>query len=163
MAAAVGAIGHEDRLSVVEHLSELRARLIVSLAALAVAFGICMWQNHALLNFINRPLAHQTQKQVKAGDGPLGATYTVQRDARTVASQLEAVVGALQAPGSGVSPATRAALRHVQPQLDGAVKRLGVAPRGDKPVTLGIGEPFTTTITVTLIFALDPVAADPAV
>jgi sec-independent protein translocase protein TatC len=154
MAAAVGAIGHEDKLSVVEHLSELRGRLIVSLAALAVAFGICMWQNHALLRFINRPLSHQTQKQVKAGDGPLGATYTVQRDALTVAGQLEAVVGALQAPHSGVSPATRAALTHVQPQLDGAVKRLAAAPRGEKPVTLGIGEPFTTTITVTLIFAL---------
>jgi sec-independent protein translocase protein TatC len=154
MAAAVGAVGHEDRLSVVEHLTELRGRLIVSLAALAVAFGICMWQNHALLNFINRPLSHQTQKQVKAGDGPLGATYTVQRDALGVANQLQAVVGALQAPGSGVSPAARAALAHVQPGLDGAVKRLRAAPRGDKPVTLGIGEPFTTTITVTLIFAL---------
>ena len=52
------------------------ARLIISLAALAVAFGLCMWQNHALLSFINKPLAHQTQKQVKAGNGPLGATYT---------------------------------------------------------------------------------------
>jgi sec-independent protein translocase protein TatC len=153
MAAAVGAIGHEDRLSLVEHLSELRGRLIISLAALAVAFGICMWQNHTLLDFINRPLAHQTQKQVQAGDGPLGATYAVHRDALSVAGQLRAVVGALQAPGSGVSPATRGALAHVRPELNGAIKRLEAAPRGDKPVTLGIGEPFTTTITVTLIFA----------
>ena len=27
-----------------------------SLAALGVAFGICFWQNHALLHFVNRPL-----------------------------------------------------------------------------------------------------------
>ena len=27
-------------------------------------------------------------------------------------------------------------------------------PQGDNPVTLGIGEPFTTTITVSLYFAL---------
>jgi sec-independent protein translocase protein TatC len=31
---------------------------------------------------------------------------------------------------------------------------LSAAPQGDRPVTLGIGEPFTTTLTVTLIFAL---------
>jgi sec-independent protein translocase protein TatC len=154
MAAAVGSIGHEDRLSVVGHLHELRGRLIISLAALAVAFGLCMWQNHALLNLINKPLAHQTQKQVKAGDGPLGATYAVQRDARAVARGLQSVVAALQAPRSGVSPAARVALERVRPTLGGAIKRLSAAPKGDKPVTLGIGEPFTTTITVTLIFAL---------
>jgi sec-independent protein translocase protein TatC len=154
MAAAVGSIGHEDRLSVVDHLQELRGRLIISLAALAVAFGLCMWQNHALLNLINKPLAHQTQKQVRAGDGPLGATYTVQRSALTVATQLQAVVSALQAPHSGVAPATKSVLARVKPQLGGAIKRLSAAPKGDKPVTLGIGEPFTTTITVTLIFAL---------
>lgn len=27
-------------------------------------------------------------------------------------------------------------------------------PQGDKPVTLGIGEPFTTTVTISFIFAL---------
>jgi len=36
MATAVGGIGHEDRLSVVDHLEELRSRLIVSLAVVAV-------------------------------------------------------------------------------------------------------------------------------
>ena len=107
MAVAVGSIGHEDRLHLVGHLEELRVRLIVSLAALAIAFGFCMWQNHALLRIINKPLAHQTQKQVRAGHGPLGATYTVQQDARMVATQLQVVVGALERPGSGASAATR--------------------------------------------------------
>jgi sec-independent protein translocase protein TatC len=154
MAVATARIGHEDRLSIVDHLQELRGRLIVSLAALAVAFGLCMWQNHALLHIINKPLSHETQKQVKAGSGPLGATYTVQQSARTVATQLQIVAGALQRPGSGVSPATRAALAGVVPQLHRAVVRLSRAPEGDKPVTLGIGEPFTTTIGIALIFAL---------
>jgi len=153
MAVAAGHIGHEDRLDVVEHLTELRVRLIISLAALAVAFGLCMWQNHTLLNIINKPLAHQTQKQVRAGNGPLGATYTVQQSARTVATQLEVVVGTLQRPGSGASAATRASLAGVTPELHKAITGLSKPPEGDKPVTLGIGEPFTTTIGVALIFA----------
>ncbi len=153
MAVAAARVGHEDRLSIVDHLTELRVRLIISLAALALAFGFCMWQNHALLHIINKPLATQTQKQVKKGNGPLGATYTVQQSARTVATQLQSVTGALERPGSGVSPATRAALAGVSPQLDKAIKGLSKAPEGNKPVTLGIGEPFTTTIGIALIFA----------
>ncbi|HEV2943729.1 MAG TPA: twin-arginine translocase subunit TatC [Solirubrobacteraceae bacterium] len=153
MAVAAGHIGHEDRLDVVEHLTELRVRLIISLAALAVAFGLCMWQNHALLQIINKPLAHETQKQVRAGNGPLGATYTVQQSARTVATQLQVVVGALQRPGSGASQGTRASLAGVTPQLHKAIRGLSKPPEGNKPVTLGIGEPFTTTIGIALIFA----------
>jgi sec-independent protein translocase protein TatC len=153
MAVAAVRVGHEDRLSVVAHLTELRGRLIISLAALAVAFGLCMWQNHALLHVINKPLSTQTQKQVKKGNGPLGATYTVQQNARTVAKQLQAVTGALGRPGSGVSPGTRALLAGVGPQLDKAIEGLSKAPEGNKPVTLGIGEPFTTTVGIALIFA----------
>jgi sec-independent protein translocase protein TatC len=152
--AAVRSIGHEDRVSVVDHLEELRARLIVCLAVIAVAFGFCFWQNHALLNIINAPLAHQTQKQVKAGNGPLGSTYTVQESAHTVATQLQVVVQALERPGSGASAATKAALVHVKPQLSTAIKHLSAAPQGNKPVTLGIGEPFSTTIGISFIFAM---------
>jgi sec-independent protein translocase protein TatC len=154
MAAAVGSIGHEDRLSIVEHLEELRSRLIVCLAVLAAAFGVCMWQNHALLSIINEPLAHETQKQVRAGNGPLGSTYSVQQSARTVATQLQVVVRALERPGSGASAATRASLARVTPQLRGAISHLSAAPQGNRPVTLGIGEPFTTTLGIALIFAL---------
>ena len=153
MAIAAPRIGHEDRLNVVGHLEELRARLIVSLAALAIAFGVCMWQNHALLSIINRPLAHQTEKQVRAGRGPLGATYAVQQGTRTVATQLKLVVGTLERPGSGASASARASLAAVSPRLDQAIAGLSRAPEGDKPVTLGIGEPFSTTIGVALIFA----------
>jgi sec-independent protein translocase protein TatC len=153
VAVAVGSVDYEERLSLVEHLTELRTRLIVSIVALALAFGLCMWQNHALLEVINAPLAHQTQKQVKAGNGPLGATYTVQKNARDVAGQLAIVVAALERPGSGASPATRASLQGVTPHLRGDIARLSAPPSGDKPVTLGIGEPFNTTIGVALMFA----------
>ena len=36
MAPALRPIGHEDRLSIVEHLDELRTRLVISLGALGV-------------------------------------------------------------------------------------------------------------------------------
>ena len=153
MAIAVRGIGHEDRVSVVDHLGELRARLIISLAALAVALGICVWQNHALLHIINVPLARQTQKQVVAGNGPLGATYTVQQGARTVATQLQLVVATLERPSSGTPGQTRAALQGVAPRLRKAITQLSKPPEGNKPVTLGIGEPFATTIGVSLLFA----------
>ncbi len=72
MASAIRTIGHEDRLSLVDHLEELRTRLIVSVAVLAVAFGFCLWQNHALLQIINKPLKTQTKKQVAKGEGTVG-------------------------------------------------------------------------------------------
>jgi sec-independent protein translocase protein TatC len=154
MAIAAGHIDHTARLSTVEHLHELRGRLIVSLAAFAVAFGFSMWQNHALLHIINKPLERQTQKQVRAGNGPLGATYSAEQNTRALAGQLQSVVAALKRPGSGTSPAARTALERVSPQLHRTIDRLSVAPQGDKPVTLGIGEPFTATISIALIFAL---------
>ncbi len=140
------------QLSVVDHLDELRARLLVSLLAVAVAFGICFWQNHQLLKLINAPLAKQTQGQVRAGHGPLGATYSIQLSARDVARQLDTVVGVLETQHA--TPVARAALARVQQSLARDVRRLSAPPQGDRPVTLGIGEPFTTTLTVTLIFAL---------
>jgi sec-independent protein translocase protein TatC len=153
MAVAVDKIRHEDRISVVDHLDELRMRLIVSLAAVAMAFGLCAWQNHLLLHVINGPLARQTQKQARAETGPLGAAYAVQGSTRALASQLQLVVSTLERPGSGASAATRASLGTVTPRIGQVLARLSNAPEGEKPVTLGIGEPFTTTMGIALLFA----------
>src|SRR2546421_701562 len=49
-------VSHEDRLTVVEHLDELRTRIVVSLAAFGVALALCFWQNHQLLHWLNKPL-----------------------------------------------------------------------------------------------------------
>ena len=46
----------DDRLTLVEHLDELRTRIIVSIAVLTVAVGLCFWQNHLLLDIANNPL-----------------------------------------------------------------------------------------------------------
>ena len=48
--------GHDDELTVVDHLDELRTRIIVSAAVLIVAVGLCFWQNDLLLAVANGPL-----------------------------------------------------------------------------------------------------------
>src|ERR1700736_5437246 len=110
MATAIRSIGHEDRLSLVDHLDELRTRLIVSAAALAIAFGICLWQNHALLDIINKPLTTQTQKQVARGQGTVGQAVLAQQAALTISRDTQALLGVLVKPGSGLSPEARAQL-----------------------------------------------------
>ena len=54
--ARVRPVSHDDRLTVVEHLDELRTRLIVSIAAFFVASGICFWQNDLVFDVANAPL-----------------------------------------------------------------------------------------------------------
>jgi sec-independent protein translocase protein TatC len=154
MASAIRTIGHEDQLSLVDHLEELRTRLIVSGAVLAVAFGICLWQNHALLRVINQPLKAETQKQVAKGEGTVGQAVLAQRGVLNVAGTTQALVGVLAKPHSGLPAGTRAELAPLITKLKADVAKIPRNPVGDNPATLGIGEPFTTTITVTLYFAL---------
>ena len=49
-------LNHEDELPVVDHLDELRSRLIVTAAAFLVALGLTTWQSDLVLEFLNAPL-----------------------------------------------------------------------------------------------------------
>ena len=66
-------IGHEDRLSIVEHLDELRSRLIISILAFGVAWALAAWQNHLVLEIVNRPLPPGIEPITL---GPAEAFYT---------------------------------------------------------------------------------------
>jgi sec-independent protein translocase protein TatC len=46
----------DDRLTLVEHLDELRTRVIFCGVFLVIAIGLCFWQNHELLEIANQPL-----------------------------------------------------------------------------------------------------------
>jgi sec-independent protein translocase protein TatC len=48
----------------VEHLGELRARLIISLVSLAIGFGVAYGFHGYLLDWLNRPLPHNLKKPV---------------------------------------------------------------------------------------------------
>jgi sec-independent protein translocase protein TatC len=154
MATAIRTIGHEDRLSLVEHLEELRTRLIVSGVVLAVAFGVCMWQNHALLHLINRPLEREKQGQVEKGQGPVGQTAVAQQAAIKVARDMASIVRILSGPDSRLPASIRAQLKAELVSLRAATAKIPPVPQSEKLTTLGIGEPFTTTLTVVFFFAL---------
>jgi sec-independent protein translocase protein TatC len=69
-------IGPEDRLTLVDHLDELRTRLIVSLLAFGAALGLCLWQNHLILNLLNDPL-HGREPVTFGVAEPFTTTLTV--------------------------------------------------------------------------------------
>jgi sec-independent protein translocase protein TatC len=72
------AVSHEDRLTLVEHLDELRARLIVCAAVFGVAFALCLWQSHLLLDVAAGPLPAANEKLLTFGvTEPLTITLTV--------------------------------------------------------------------------------------
>lgn len=60
MPKRLGPVSHEDELSVVEHLDELRKRIIVVALVFASVLAVTFWQNKRLLEFINRPLPEGT-------------------------------------------------------------------------------------------------------
>jgi sec-independent protein translocase protein TatC len=78
MARRVKAVSHEDRLTLVEHLDELRARLIVCVVVFGVALALCFWQNHLLLEIASGPLPGDHKKLITFGvTEPFTTTLTV--------------------------------------------------------------------------------------
>jgi len=71
-------VSHEDRLTLVEHLDELRTRIVVCLVVFGVALGLCFWQNHLLLEIASGPLPSSHDKLITFGVAePFTITLTV--------------------------------------------------------------------------------------
>ncbi len=155
-------IGHEDRLSLVEHLDELRTRLIISVAVLGMAFAVCYWQNDWLLNTINKPLqstqnlsSTSSHKRSPLEDTAAYGLKTARAQRLTLpvlASQKR--INDLLASKLDLTVAEQAVLAQQDRQLDNALRATreaaASAPRSTRrlPVTLGVTEPFVTTFTV---------------
>jgi sec-independent protein translocase protein TatC len=74
----VRAVSHQDRLTLVEHLDELRSRIVVCLVVFAVALALCFWQNHLLLEIASGPLPSDHEKLLTFGvTEPFTTTVTV--------------------------------------------------------------------------------------
>jgi sec-independent protein translocase protein TatC len=66
-------IAHDDRLSIVEHLDELRTRIVICALAFGAAWAITAWQNDLVLRIVNRPLPSGIEPITL---GPAEAFYT---------------------------------------------------------------------------------------
>jgi Tat protein translocase TatC len=84
--ARLGPVDFEDRLTLVEHLDELRTRIVISVAAFVVAFALCFWQNDRLLDIANHPLpGHLTPITFGVAE-PFTTTVTISAYAALVIS-----------------------------------------------------------------------------
>jgi sec-independent protein translocase protein TatC len=152
MATALRPIKHDDRLSLVEHLDELRTRMIICGVTLAVAFGVCFWQNHVLLHILNVPL-QETTNAVTSG-GRLSQTARQAALQRRALQQLGGAVNTLAEGAQRLPPVQRAAFEAQLRAYNRTVALLPSTIPKRQPVTLGVGEPFTTTLTTAFWFAL---------
>ena len=76
--ARVRAVSHEDRLTIVEHLDELRTRIVVCLVVFGVAVGLCFWQSDLLLEIATAPLPDDHDELLTFGvTEPFTTTLTV--------------------------------------------------------------------------------------
>jgi sec-independent protein translocase protein TatC len=144
-------IGHEDRLSVVDHLDELRGRLILCGIVLVVAFGFCYWQNNLLLKALNRPLPAASKTAANHIGGLTNDTVNEAKDLRGLGSALSAIS---KSGTSTLSPQDQALLLLAGHYANGAAAALPQKTPKNVPITIGVGEPFTTTLTVCFYFAL---------
>jgi sec-independent protein translocase protein TatC len=144
-------IGHEERLSVVDHLDELRNRLFVCAGVLIAVFCICFAFNHPLINILNRALPQQPS----TGLGSQPRQNANQHDAFREIEHAAALLQQGLAASHGVSPTAVQAAGELEA---GARAAVTATPKPKsyrvKPITIGVGESFTTTLIVAGYFAL---------
>jgi sec-independent protein translocase protein TatC len=144
MARKLRPIGHEDRLSVVDHLDELRSRLIVCMIALGIAFALAFWQNAPLIGLLNHSV-------------PLKSVATAQQ--RDQVNERDAVDGAVKyldalATAKDLSASDRLNFAGLARQFGKVADALPRKAEPEKPITIGVAEPFTTTMAIAAYFAL---------
>jgi sec-independent protein translocase protein TatC len=148
--AALRPVGYDDRLSLVEHLDELRTRLIICVAAFVVCFGVAFWQNDALLDIMNRPLEKTAFKS--GSEDPFERAATFQQKEKAYLLQ-QAVLFRALAADDGLSADSRAELARMQDRARALASQVPELS-AKRPVTLGVGEPFTATFKVAAWAAL---------
>ena len=159
-------VSHEDRLSLVEHLDELRSRLILSVLVLLGCFAFTFWQNEAILDIVNRPLTQSQNLQgEKSSKDPLeqNARFQIRTgdafraQARFFAQQrvtYEQLARSADRSSERIAYQRLAASAVAAQRASARAAAAEPANKERQPVTLGVAEPFTTTMTVALYAAL---------
>lgn len=161
MARKSGPIGYQDELTLVEHLEELRRRIIWCVVGFLIAFSVCIWQTDAIMDVINKPLV-ESQRSDPDRPSPDPLQQNAYFD-RQLADAIEATAPGLSelatalsriAEGESLSPAERRTLLGPAEDLARAAEELAAAAAAvpasaeRRPVTLGVAEPFMTTLSV---------------
>jgi sec-independent protein translocase protein TatC len=68
---------YDDRLTLVEHLDELRSRILISVAALVPALVVCGWKNELIIEILNRPLPKRLEPVTLSPTEPFLTTATL--------------------------------------------------------------------------------------
>jgi sec-independent protein translocase protein TatC len=143
-------IGHDDRLSIVDHLDELRSRLIICAIALGVAFGLCFWQSHQVLRILNSRLPPAAQTSANHIGGLTRDNVKEARALEGLSSSLKSLAGS----GGSLTPHQQALLNQAADYSAQAGKALPHKNPPNVPITIGVGEPFTTTLMVCFYFSV---------
>lgn len=146
-------VSSEDRFTLVEHLSELRSRIITSLAIFVVIFAVAYWQNGNLLEIVNKPLENAQKVTAKQCTGKSNDSQQSVCFERAVAKALRAIEPLVVAPAAGDTRAATLAKAEALKQLR-AAQELAPTSTTRKPVTLGVAEPFFQTLNVAMYGAL---------
>jgi sec-independent protein translocase protein TatC len=142
MASALRTVAHDDRLSLVEHLTELRVRIVVCLVAFIATTCVCMWQNHGVLAILNKPLDQTLQ-----GGSKDTLVKAARYDQGVKLTMLELAAVSRRLALREDDPAARKELLALSTRSQQAAA-LAPAVRARRPVTLGVGEPFMETLKV---------------
>jgi sec-independent protein translocase protein TatC len=151
MAKRLAPVHHDERLSLVEHLDELRSRIIVSLLGIAVAFGVCFWQNKRLLAWLAAPVKKVLTAQAKQGIGPAGQSSEVTQALRGIDKAARQYAESVCAGGSPAKACQ--SVTSFSAQVHHAVAAVRAIP-ADTLYTFTPGEPFTISVTVCMYFSV---------
>ena len=142
MASTLRSVAHDDRLSLVEHLTELRVRIVICLAAFIAATVVCMAFNQTVLDVLNKPLV----TTVDAGNrDPIQKSAGYDQEIAKVLLSNAAVFRSLAARENDTG--AKSSLIDAAEENE-RVAKLAPEISTRKPVTLGVSEPFMQTLKV---------------
>ncbi|MBJ7472273.1 MAG: twin-arginine translocase subunit TatC [Solirubrobacteraceae bacterium] len=170
MARRIAPIAHEEQLTLVDHLDELRSRLFSSLIFVTLVFAVTFWQSDRVLGVITAPIDNALSTNKSEDDKKLDADEVQYAYQAAVAQAIEALradtddlseaVGALSTSEAvDADEELKRSLAALQAQIakrEAQIEKLDLAaPAIDRrPVTLGVTEPFLVTIRSSLYAAL---------
>jgi sec-independent protein translocase protein TatC len=147
-------VSSEDRFTLVEHLSELRTRIVTSIAIFAVAFGFAFWQNGNILEIVNKPLEKSQKVTAKQCTGKSNDSQQSVCFERAVSRALRAIEPLVVQPGAPSDSRAETLAKAEALKALRQAQELAPTSTTRKPVTLGVAEPFFQTVNVAMYGAL---------